>query len=343
MVYSRFESLGAYLPETTVSSEELMSRMKNPLDADFEKVTGIRERRVRSHAGDSFTFAVNAALDCLSRSGYKPGDIDAVINTSISRTMDYPKLRDEPSLAFYIKNAIGAEGAVHFDISNACAGMITGAMVLDRMIRAGKVKNGPAVSGESISAIIDTARIEVAGLAAPQLASLTVGDSGAAFILDRSISGEGIDLIDMVTVAGYADLCLGLPSDKNPGMAMYTRSKEIHDESISRWPGCIEHMFRRQGRDFDPQEYDYLITHQTSVKAIKSFINAGEKYFGRSMPAEFYTVADYGNTASTSHFVLLYTMLRDGGIRPGSKAMFVSNASGLVIGCLSANLGELEV
>ena len=343
MIRSRFESLGVYMPERIMSSGELISKMRVPLNIDIERITGIKKRRIRAGNEDSFTLAVKAAEDCLSRSAYSAADLDVVINTSISRTMDYPKIYDEPSLSYYIKKAIGADRAIHFDISNACAGMMTGGTVLNRMIRSGKVKNGLVVSGESISAITETALKEISGPADPQLASLTVGDSGAAFILDRTYDEPGIELAEMVTIAGFADLCFGLPSSESPGMAMYTKSKEIHNECINRWPACIDSMFRKHGKKFDPAEYDYMITHQTSVNAIKTFIKSGKEYFGCDMPRELYTVEEFANTSSTTHFVLLYYKLREGEIKPGSRVILVSSASGIVLGCISASLGKLEV
>lgn len=343
MNQSRFESLGIFLPDKVMSSEEVESKMKNPVKIDIESATGIKERRVRSANEDSFTYAVRAANDCLSHSKYKAEDIDVVISTSISRIKGYPKYYDEPPMSYYIKNAIGAKNAMHFDISNACAGMITAGTVLNNMIRSGKVRNGLVVSGEYITIIAETAMREIESTADLQLASLTVGDAGAAYILDRSETEEGIEMAEMVTIARYADLCFGMPSDKGTGFAMYTRSKDMHTESLSRWPYCIDSMFRKNGRQFNPGDYDHIITHQVSSRSIESFISGGKKHFGSDMPRAYDTVVNYGNTASTTHFVLLYNKIREGEIKPGSKAIFVSNASGIIIGCLSVNFGDVKV
>lgn len=58
---------------------------------DLEDITGIQERRVRSKEEDSFTIALAVAQDALKKSRYQP-----------------------------------LEKAIHFDISNACAGMMSG-------------------------------------------------------------------------------------------------------------------------------------------------------------------------------------------------------------------------
>ena len=116
---------------------------------DLEKLTGIRERRVCSEGEDSYSLAVDAAWDCLSRSRYEPGDIEMLISTSITKYQNGLVFRFEPSLSFFVKEAIGASRALHFDVANACAGMLTGVYILDDFIRRGVVKRGMVVSDRS--------------------------------------------------------------------------------------------------------------------------------------------------------------------------------------------------
>ena len=73
---SRFESLGASIPERRLTTADLMSQVKMWVDVDLEDLTGIRERRVCSEGEDSYTLSVNAALDCLNYSSHEAGDLD---------------------------------------------------------------------------------------------------------------------------------------------------------------------------------------------------------------------------------------------------------------------------
>jgi 3-oxoacyl-[acyl-carrier-protein] synthase-3 len=50
-----------------------------------------------------------------------------------------------------------------------------------------------------------------------QLASLTLGDAGAAVIVERAPSGVGIDVIGFTTLAEHSRLCLAFPSTVGPG------------------------------------------------------------------------------------------------------------------------------
>ena len=123
----RFESIGFYVPKRAVSTKELINQMaKKPL-FDLERITSIRERRFRAESESSYSMALDAAKKCLKNSKYEASDLDIIIFCSITRYKKYPKFEVEPSLSLYLKNDLGATSAINFDISNACAGMLTGA------------------------------------------------------------------------------------------------------------------------------------------------------------------------------------------------------------------------
>ncbi|MFF6983643.1 hypothetical protein ACFZAV_39645 [Streptomyces sp. NPDC008343] len=175
---SRLEAIGAYLPTTVMSTGELLAHLERTAKFDLFKITGMTERRVADDTAespeDSLTMAVSAALDCLGRSHYAPEEIDIVVSCSISRVTDGRRLQLEPSFAHRIAKKIGAVGAIHFDVSNACAGMMTGVLLLDRMIRSGAVHNGLVLSGEQITPIAFTAAREMGDSRDSRFASMSV-------------------------------------------------------------------------------------------------------------------------------------------------------------------------
>ncbi|MGY2060718.1 3-oxoacyl-ACP synthase III family protein, partial [Nocardia gipuzkoensis] len=268
MSHSRFESIGAYLPEKSVSTADLVSRLKVPPAFDLEKITGVLERRVRSTepdaVEDSFSLAIKAAEDCLSRSQYAAEELDVIISASITRSKDGSRIYMQPTLASSIAKHLGARKAITFDISNACAGMLTGTYILDRMIRAGVVRNGLVVSGESITPIADTAVEEISEKYDLQFASLTVGDSGAAAVLDRSVDErDRIEYIELVTASEFSHLCLGMPSDKSQGVALYTDNRKMHNESrFLLWTDSQREFYVKRGTTFAEEKFDFVIHHQ---------------------------------------------------------------------------------
>jgi 3-oxoacyl-[acyl-carrier-protein] synthase III len=344
MTCTRFESIGAYLPATVQSTADLVGRMSYRPPFDLEQVTGIAERRVHGEHEDSLVLALRAAEDCLSRSRYTGADLDVVISASITRIAG-GEFRFEPSFAHAVAGALEARRAVHFDVSNACAGMMTGVAILDRMIKAGTVRNGLVVSGEQITAIADTAVREISEPYDPQFGSLTVGDSGAAVIVDESTSpADRIHYVELMTCAEYSHLCIGKPSDRNQGIALYTDNRQMHKEDRSRlWTRFQADFLAKRGSSFAAEGYDYIVQHQVGTKFIGNFNRYGEEFFGAPMPESLAVVDRYGNTSTTSHFLVLHDHLKSGNAKKGGKYLFVPAASGVVTGCVSATISSLEV
>ncbi|MFE9576705.1 3-oxoacyl-ACP synthase III family protein [Nocardia sp. NPDC006044] len=349
MSHSRFESIGAYLPSNIVTTQELLSRLKEPPSFDLEKITGVKQRRVHDtnpdSYEDSFAIAMKAAEDCLSRSRYDASELDVIISTSITRSKHATRMYMEPSFAGSISRLIGASKAITFDVSNACAGMLTGTYILDRMIRSGAVRNGMVVSGEAITPIADTAVAEISEKYDLQFASLSVGDSGAAVVLDEAVDdNDKIHYIEMMTAAEYSQLCLGMPSDKSQGVALYTDNRKMHNEDrfLLGTNSQINYL-QAQGRTFADEQFDYVIHHQFGAAAIPWMNAICEREFGTPMPPDLRVIEKYGNTSTTSHFIVLHDQLSDQNIPAGSKLLMIPAASGIVTGFLSTTISSLKV
>ncbi|MGV9412652.1 3-oxoacyl-ACP synthase III family protein [Nocardia sp. NPDC003693] len=350
MPHSRFESIGAYLPSKRVTTEELVAQLKQAPPFDLERITGVQERRFRDtspeNTEDSFTLAMNAAQDCLSRSQYAATDLDVIISTSITRSKDGTKMYMEPSFAGSIARELGArEDTISFDLSNACAGMMTGTYILDRMIRSGAIRRGMVVSGEAITPIAETAVTEITEKYDLQFASLTVGDSGAAVVLDEAVDdNDKIHYIELMTASEFSHLCLGMPSEKSQGVALYTDNRKMHNESrFLLWTDSQRNHLERQGNTFAEENFDYMIHHQFGAGAIP-FMNAiAEREFGSPMPPDLNVIEKYGNTSTTSHFIVLHDQLSQEAIPAGSKILMVPAASGVVGGFLSTTISSLKV
>jgi 3-oxoacyl-[acyl-carrier-protein] synthase-3 len=357
MLKSRFESLGCHMPEKVVTSKELLDAMAVKPAFDLVEITGIERRRYRGDGDDSLALGLAAARDCLARSKYRPEDLDAIIWTSITRLTNVDDFQFEPAISLCLKNALGATRALHFDLTNACAGMLTGVLVLDHLIRAGVVRNGLVVSGEVITHLTDTAVKEIRKPIDDQFASLTVGDSGAAVLMDRSPdAADSVDCADMLTMAEFSGLCLGMPSDQPAErlrIAMYTKALAIHSESVRRLPQYLGEWLTTHADTVlanPTRPFTWVIPHQTAHRVMTSVaeemfdhIRTIDRFKDIVMPELLTYIHDFGNTSSTSHFVVLYHALKDKKVKPGDSVLLVPHASGIVAGFTFVRLGNLEV
>jgi 3-oxoacyl-[acyl-carrier-protein] synthase-3 len=342
MKKSRFESMGVYLPERVVSTQDLINQIEKKPQFDLEKLTGISNRRWRSDSEDSYTLAVSAMQRCLEKSKYKASDLDVIIFCSITHSMGGSNHWFEPSISKFLKDRMGFRpSALNFDMTNACAGMTTGVFILNNMIQSGMAKNGMVVSGECITPIAETAIKEIRDPVDAQFASLTVGDSGAALIMDECLDSDddGIDCIDFMTLADFSEFCFGMPSKENSGIAMYTDAMGIHREVIQRLPDIVGNFLKKH--DLSPSAFDYVIPHQTSSRAIKTALDLCGSHF-TNIPETLMSLQKYGNTSSTSHFVVLHDYLEGDKLKKNSRVLIIALASGIVIGLISVKIGGLQ-
>ena len=337
---SRIAGIGYQEPGATLTSEALLAGAAHHPHIDLERLTGIRSRHVVSPGEDSYTLALGAAQDCLLRAGRDAADVEMLISCSITRYRGGLVQRYEPPMSLAIKEALGAPGALSFDVTNACAGMLTGVFILNDFIRRGVIKCGMAVSGEYISGLARGAARDVRTILSPQLASLTVGDAGVAVLLERAAVGApGIEVVSFTTLAEHSRLCLAYPSKSRPGATMYTKAQALQKMAIEDTPVLLEEVLHDSGLNL--ADVDYVIPHQTSSRAIRKGLKALTERLGASPGHIVDNLADYGNTASTSHFVALYRYLQEGRFKKGDRVVLLALASGLEVGVVSFRMDEM--
>ena len=263
-----------------------------------------------------------------------------LISASISKYKGGLRQQLEPPLSLAIKREIGADGARSFDLSNACAGMLTGVFVLNDFIRRGVIRCGMVVSGEYISSLDRNAARQVRSILSNQLASLTLGDAGVAAILERAPEGNpGITFAGFTTLAEHSRLCIGIPAKVGPGAAMFTKARTIHRVAIEDSPPLLADALEESGLSF--ADVDYLIPHQTSARAIRKAAREFAARLGMSPKNFVDNVAERGNTASTTHFVALYEYLEAERFKKGDEILLLSLASGLEVGIVIFRMDEL--
>jgi len=337
---TRLAGAGRHLPTTHLTTDELMSTTRHRTHIDLERLTGIRERRVSIGDEDSYSLATSAALNCLDKAQRSAASVDAVISCSITKFRDGLTQWVEPTMSSAVARGIGADKAMTFDVSNACAGMLTGVTIANNWIRQGTIERALVVSGEYISQLGQNAARHIRNILSKELASLTLGDAGAALLLERApVGSAGISLAGFTTVADYSRLCLAYPKGHEAGGRMFTDARGIHRAAMSNTPLLLHEVLDTV--DISLHDIDHVITHQTSARAIRKGMAKMSEAFGEAPRHDaVITVDRYGNTASTTHTVALVEELEAGHIRPGETIALISLASGLEIGIVLLTLDE---
>jgi amino acid adenylation domain-containing protein len=330
------ESLGIYLPEREVTTEEVLQGCRIKLDFPLERMTGIRARRMAGDTEFSIDLATKAVADCLSRSAYGPADIDLLVCSNISRC-DGPAYQFtlEPTTAARLRARFGFSHALTFDVTNACAGTFTAIHLVDTLLRHGAIRRAMVVSGEYITHLTRTAQWEIDSFMDPRLACLTLGDSGMAMVLERAPSdGVGFQDIDLYTLGKYHDLCVAKAS-ANPegGAIMFTdpvKSAAITIKEAVKH--CLETLRRHE---WQPEALKWLIMHQTSARTLDGAMHEINHVVGRNIARRDNTIfhlEQHGNTATNSHFLAVRENIDAGKIASGDKVCFAISGSGQVVG-----------
>lgn len=143
------ESLAYTLPPHVVTSAEIEAQLA-PVYERFalpagrlEMMTGIRERRFWDPGVKPGTISAETAAKALAASGIDRRHVGFLVHGSVCRD------QLEPATASGVHHALGLpQSAFVLDVSNACLGLLNGAVMLANMIELGQVRAGIIVGTE---------------------------------------------------------------------------------------------------------------------------------------------------------------------------------------------------
>ncbi len=212
------EAIGFRLPPVVVSSADIerqlapvYQRLRLP-EGRLELMSGIAERRFWEPGTPISSPSCESARAALEASGLDPSDIGCLIHASVCR--DYL----EPATACRVHAALklSSDCWVH-DLSNACLGLLSGAVQIAGLIQSGVIRAGIVVGTESARNLVEAT---IAALnqddtltrqsIKPSFASLTIGSGSCAILLcHESLSKTGNKITTAVARAEsqHHELC----------------------------------------------------------------------------------------------------------------------------------------
>jgi 3-oxoacyl-[acyl-carrier-protein] synthase III len=214
--------------------------------------------------------------------------------------------------------------------------MFTGINIAESFINSGAASRVMVVSAEYLSPVTTTAQKEISEFMDPRIACLTLGDAGAAIILEAASNNDvGFHELEMYSLTKYSLLCIGRLTEHAHGGPILLVPDPIKHTSIA-----VEHSVAHSKHTLDrspwePEMVQQLIMHQTSERSLLDGARAINKAFGRKICTKENTInnlSERGNTASTSHFVAVWDNILNGRIKSGDNVVFGITGSGQTIG-----------
>ena len=198
---SKFSLVANYAPETIITSRELESIINKSgmylPDNIIEQKFGVKERRFAGDDIQASDLAAGAALKILNQTD--KDTIDCLIFASGSSDLI------EPATANIVQSKLKLSCPA-FDVKNACNSFVNALQVADSFISSGQYKKILITTGEKLSSIIKLNPENKEDLL-KRLASLSMGDGGAAALIERSEDTAGIYAHRFETWGDYWGLC----------------------------------------------------------------------------------------------------------------------------------------
>lgn len=324
------EAVAHVLPQHVVTSADLEAAFADTLKrlgmppGQVEKLSGVRERRYWDYGTTPSVVGAMAAERAIEKAGLRPDQVQALVNTSVSR--DYL----EPATAAMIAGQIGlGHEAITFDVTNACVGFLNGILLLANMIELGQVDNGVVVCGETVREGVEAT---LRRLAAPEatiqdfrdnFASLTLGSGSVAFVLmrkDLSKSGHELQGAVVRNAPEHNTLCLANYGE----MRADAHGLLVHGVALAAetWPFAAAEL------GWGPDSVDVVIGHQVSLAHFQAVFQRIEQPIEKAL----LTLPYLGNCGPASLPLTLALGEAQGRVQPGMQLCLYAVGSGL--GCI---------
>lgn len=329
-------TFGYALPPRVLTSQNIEERLAPVYDrlklppGRLELMSGIRERRLWQPGTKPSEAAALAGHEVLTKGEVDPGEVEALIFTSVSRDMM------EPATASFVHNLLGlSQDCLIFDISNACLGFLDGMLALANMIELGQVKNGLVVSGETAEELIEST---ISSLLAdqtlsrksikPAFASLTIGSGSMGLFMQRTEESDGmVRLVHGAWKANtmHSNLCHGAQHGADTTL-MATNSEELLHKGVETAHMTWQQFSQRPG--WTGPDIDRFFCHQVGSAHAKLLFDTLELQEEKN----FATLTHLGNVGSVSAPLTMAMAMEQGVFQRGQRGALLGIGSG--INCL---------
>ena len=321
---SKITEISHYAPDRVVSNELLATmisdeKLKVQPEILKEKF-GMDERRYAGDDEQASDLAVAAALKILTPKNKET--IDCIIFGSGSSDMI------EPATSSIIQSKLKLFCPA-FDIKNACNSFVCGLQTANALILSNTYKKILLLSGEKLSAIIKFSYSDNVEFM-KRFASLSMGDAGAAAIVEKSTDESGMYAQRFQTNGEFWELCMvpgGGSLHPHDGSKVYFegRTSEMKRVFFEKKGDLINKTLADAG--WSTNDIDMVFMHHVSAQ---TFVDVARDL---GIPKEkFYSVFEkYGNMAASSIPFAMSNACNEGKLKKGDKIMLLGLASGISI------------
>lgn len=327
MFQSRIKGTGSYLPEKTLSNEDIVKLVDTTTDWILDR-TGIETRNVASDDENTTDLAYNASLKAIEAAGIEKDEIDFIIFATVSPDQVMP------SSACVLQAKLGIKNIGAIDISAACTGFVYAMSMADQFIKTGMYKNILVVGAEVLTRYVNYQDRDTC---------ILFGDGAGAMILSRN---EEKDLAQEAKIysahlhaAGELGDLFELPGggSKNPishqvieeGLHyMRMKGREVFKNAVRSMNECCGEALK--ANNMQEEDVQWLIPHQANIR----IIDAVAKHFGIDNQKVIINIQRTGNTSAATIPIALDEAIREDKIERGHNVLLAAFGAGITSGSL---------
>ena len=331
------EAISHTLPDEVVTSAEIEARLE-PLytrlrlpAGRLELMSGIRERRFWPPGTLPSQKSAATAEKAIRVAGLDCRHVGALVHGSVCR--DFL----EPATACGVHHRLDLPGRCSvYDVSNACLGLLTGAVQVANMIELGQIRAGVVVGTESSRELVETT---IAHLNADvslsrqdikaAFASLTIGSGSAAVVLcHRNLSRTGNRLLGgvMRTNTDQCRLCQSgrdESADAQMQPLMQTDSETLMREGIAVGKLAFADFLAEMA--WQRSDINKTFCHQVGKMHQKMTFDT----LGMDQKIDYTTLEYLGNTGSVAAPMTAAIGIENGRLQTGDKVALMGIGSGI--------------
>lgn len=314
----RIVSTGGFVPENVVRNEDLGTL---GYDADWIiQRTGIRERRHAPAEMATSDMAVEAARECIQRSGVSADEIDLLLVATM--TPDSPI----PATACVVQEQLGIN-APAMDLNAACSGFVYGLVTGMQFVQSGASKLALVIGADKNSLVVNpenkkTYPLFGDGAGAVLLANQADDPGKVTYTLGAD--GSGKDLLMLPAGGSRMPMTCELIGTDDQFLQMDGRS--VFKWAVRMVCDTIKNVTQHANLSVD--DLDHIVLHQANLRIIDA---AAE---GLGIPREKLVINldRYGNTSAASIPLGLHEAASDGRLKNGDRILVCGFGAGLTWG-----------
>ncbi|MBV8518760.1 MAG: ketoacyl-ACP synthase III [Acidobacteria bacterium] len=350
-LHSVIAGTGSYIPPRRVTNDDFLDRDFRAPDgsklakstpeilAQFESITGIRERRYATETMVATDLAYEAAKAALDSSGIDPETLDLIIVAhNFGDVRGGGRSDMVPALAARVKAKlrIRAPQAVAFDLIMGCPGWLQGMIVADSFIRSGNARRALVIGADTLSRISDPHDRD----------SLIYADGAGATILEAVDSPSPIGVLGHAARSDTLDhstmLFMGPSYNEEvflEALFLKMEGRKLYKYALQTVAGAMKQCLDDAGVPI--ASLRKILLHQANGKMDEAILGAFYELYDAPPPADILpmTIAWLGNS-SVATVPTLYDLIAKNELPPhafasGDVLLFASVGAGMHINAMA--------